>query len=573
MAERNDSQTEARDILRRVEPLRAERRKFEATWEEVADHAGSQWGGFNVDPQHPREQPVHILDSTLAQSAETLAAGLSSGACGPNQRWFGTSMEDEELNRWAERRRSGAEKAWLQAVEDNYYRMLSRGGYYQQTNIAFWQWGLFGWHDLMLDEDLVEGPRFSARALPEVWIGQDFRGRVNRAVREFEMTAAEIAAEFGRDGLPESVRRALESPAQNPAQGRDKSFRISHVILPRDGDGPDLRAHQRFASWYILREGGEKGAVLDQGGYRSFPHLVARCFRLPKTPYSYSPGMNALPNSRMANEMLRLLLEAGQLSVAPPYLIPDDSVVGNITFQSYGLNYYRKDNSATAQDFQPLAVGGDPRFDLELLRATQQDIGALFKTPLFNMVNQRIQAGAAPTATEVQELAGERMFLLTPLLVAIQTEIFDPMFDLLWEMMIARGEVPPVPRELVGRRFRVVYKSPLMRAQQEFRSQAVLKTAQQSAALAQMDQGVMDLFKWDEAARVLADQNGFPAEAMRSPEELRALAEVRQRALASSQMQALAGQAMDRYGDLSSTPEQGSPADLIVKSFQGGVAA
>jgi len=573
VAARNDSQTEAKDILRRVEPLVAARRGFEPVWDEVADHAGPQWGGFSSDPQHPREQPLHILDSTMSQAGEAMAAGLSSGSCGPSQRWFGTEMEDQDMNRWAARRKSGAERDWLQKVEDNYYLMLARGGFYQQSVVAFWQYGLFGWHDIMLDEDLMEGARFSARHLPEVFIGQDWRGRVNKGVWRFEMSAAEIEQEFGKDSsLPDAVRRALDSPNAASGQGKDKPFKMAHVILPTDSDGPELTAHQRWASWYIFCEGDGKGQVLSQGGFRSFPHLVSRCFRLPRSPYSYSPGMNALPNSRMANEMLRLLLEAGQLSVAPAYLVPDDGVVGNMDFRPYALNPYRKDNNIAAQDFAPLSLGGDPRFDLELLKATQADIQALFKAPLFQALRTRAQAGGKPTATEVTELAGERMFMLTPLLVNIQTDFFDPLFDLSWEVMVRRGEVPPVPRELLNRKFKVVYKSPLMRAQQEFRSQAVLKTFQEVSMLATADPAVMDEFKWPDAAQVLADQNGYPAEGLRSPEEKRALARVRQAALDNSQAQAMAGQALDRYGDLSGAPEDGSPADLIIKSFQGGVA-
>lgn len=570
MAARNDSQTEARDILRRIAPLFEERRRFEPTWEEVADHAGAMWGGFQTETQHPRSQPLHILDSTLAQGAENFAAGMSSGCCGPSQRWCGLEIENPDQQQWLSRRKSGREMDWLQRIEDLYYTVFARSGFYQQVNVAFWQWGLFGWFDLMLDESLLDGPRFSARALPEVWIGQDWRGQVDRGVRRFKMSAEEMSRHFGADDLPEPVRRALDSTDRKE---RDKPWPVLHVVLPRDGDGPPLREHQRFSSHYIFEGGSERQSqILSEGGYRSNPHLVSRFLRLPSTPYAYSPGMQALPNSRMANEMLRLLLEAGQLSAAPPYWLPDDGVVGRVTYQPRGLNFYRRDANLTAADFRPMELGGDPRFNYELLQATQRDIGSLFKSPLFMTLNQMSSGGQNPTATQITELAGERMYLLTPILVNAQTEFLDPMFENLWWKLLEGGHVPPAPPEVRGGDLRVVYKSPLMRAQQEFRTQAVLKTAQEVGALAALDQEVVGLFDWQGAARVLAEQRGFPADCVRSEEDLRALAQARQRVQAQQQAQAVAGQALASYGDMAAAPEPGSPAEMVMKSFQGGVA-
>ncbi|MDP2876751.1 MAG: portal protein [Holophaga sp.] len=565
----NNSKELAKDILRTFGSLKAKRKPFEPLWRNVARFAGPMWFGWTGEPEHPQTREVEILDTEVRRALTIYARGMLSGACGATSTWFGLEFEDPDFQKWAQNRRSGQAKAWLQKLEQSYYTDLWNSGFYSEKETCYFNKGLFGWDSMYLDESVAGGLRFNSRPLHECYIDRDYNDVVDRHFRAFSMTARDMAEKWGRSNLPDEVRRALDSRTTN---GEETSFKVVHAVFPRkDRSESLLRNNMAYASFYLLNEG--EGQVIAEGGYEEMPYIVSRAYRLPGTPYCYSSGTEALADVQMANEMKRLLLEAGQLSVAPPYLVPDDGFIGRFSFKPRALNYYRKDSQGSAADFRPLELGGDPRFDLELFKATREDINQPFHTDLFLSVQRRIASGSTPTATEITELAGERMFLLTPLLVNEQVESFTPTFARLFALKMRRGELPPAPSDAQGREFKAVYKSPLMRAQLEYRVNNILSTYSQAAQMVAMtgDTSIWENFDNHAAVRIVAEQRGFPQEALRELED--AMANMKAKAQAQAQSQNMQGiqQSLGDYSGLAKAPEDGSPADLLMRSLRGGV--
>lgn len=565
----NDSKELAKDILRTFRSLQAKRKPFEPLWHEVARYAGPVFFGWNGNPDHPTQRDVEILDTEIRSSLRTFKSGMVSGACGPTSRWFGLEFSDADFHKWAMARRSGAAKAWLQKLESIYYADLWKSGYYREKEMGFEQKGLFGWESLYLDESVAGGLRFNCRPLHECYIDRDYNDVVDRHFRSFSMTARDMADKWGKDTLPEQVRRCLNAQSKQ----EETSFNVVHAVFPRkDRTESVLRNNMPYASFYLLNA--DEGQVIAEGGYEEMPYIVSRSYRLPNTPYCYSCGTEAIADVKMANEMKRLLLEAGQLSVAPPYLVPDDGFIDRFSFKPRALNYYRKDGQSSAADFKPLELGGDPRFDLELFKMTRQDINQAFYTDLFLSVQRRIEAGSTPTATEITELAGERMFLLAPLLVNEQVESFEPTFDRLFALKLRRGELPPMPQDIQGRDFKSVFTSPLMRAQLEYRVNNIISTYAQAAQMVAMtgDASIWENFDNHAAVRIVAEQRGFPQEALRELETV--LGNIRAKSEAQQQSQGMVNvqQSLDQYQGLAKAPEDGSPASLVMQSLRGGAA-
>lgn len=564
----NDSKEQAKEILRVFASLQAKRRPFEPLWQDVARYAGPMWFGWNGQPDHPQQREVEILDTEVRRAQRTFSAGMVSGACGSTTQWFGLEFEDPDFHKWAQNRRSGQAKAWLQNLERMYYADLWKAGFYKEKEIGFSQFGLFGWESMYLDESVAGGLRFNARPLHECYIDRDYNDVVDRHFREFSMTARDMRAKWGETILPEDVKKCLGS---GPGKNDEKTFKVVHAVFPRaDRSESLLRNNMPFASFYVLNEG--EGQVIAEGGYEEMPYIVSRAYRLPGTPYCYSCGTEALADVKMSNEMKCLLLEAGQLSVAPPYLVPDDGFINRFSFKPRALNYYRKDASTSAADFQPLEIGGDPRFDLELFKATREDINQAFSTDLFLSVQRRIAAGSTPTATEITELAGERMFLLAPMLVNVQVESFEPTFERMFALKLRRGELPPMPQDIHGQSFKAVYKSPLMRAQLEYRVNNIISTYAQAAQVVAMtgDTSIWENFDNHQAVRIIAEQRGFPQEALRDLEDV--LASIKAKAQAAAQNQGMASiqQSLGDYQGLAKAPEEGSPAEMVMQSLRGG---
>ncbi|WP_461210085.1 portal protein [Desulfocurvus sp. DL9XJH121] len=517
-----ESRETAQDVLRRFSGLASARDAFDSIWEEVAEYMGPAYAGFKARPGHPRRPRPDLVDSTARRAAGIFAAGMLSGVSSPSQRWFRLTTADRGLE---DRPRV---RAWLQALEEIYCRALSRCGFYPQQTLGYHQAGLFGWQCMYVDEDpgLPDaGLRFRALPLHEVYVAENFQGEVDTVFRSFRLTARQAAQKWGFLRLPEALRRVLERGREE-----DREFAFLHAVFPRrdkaPGGGSPARARpekarpeRAYVSVYLERDSGE---VVAGGHYAELPYIVTRSHRLPGTAYSYSPGTEALADAKMINEMKRLILEAGQLAVAPPYLVPDDGFLGRFSFEPRAMNYYRRAEGNSLSDFGPLSIGGEPRFSFELLASTKEDINAAFFVDLFLAVKTRIAQGAAPTAQEVAELAGERMFLLGPMLVNQQQENFRRLFARLHRLLARRGELPEPPAEAGGLP-EVEYVSPLMLAQQQERTAAVLAAYGEVNAIAAIEPRVLDILRHDENVRQVLTQRGVPQAGVRTRDEVRAL--------------------------------------------------
>ena len=213
----------------------------------------------------------------------------------------------------------------------------------------------------------------------------------------------------------------------------------------------------------------------------------------------------------MVNEIKKLLLQAGQLSVAPPMLMPDRGLVGRLNYASGAINTFRKDGTTSVGDFQPLPLVGEFRLGKELLEQAQKDINAAFFVDLFMMIHQRAQAGGTPTALEIQQLAGEKSFLLAPILINQQQENFNRLFERVYALkQQTPGALPPPPPELARADLEIGYLSPLVRAQQGVRLRELLQGAQEMATLAQAWPEAAGVVDAAEVARQIARHRGLP---------------------------------------------------------------
>lgn len=544
----NDSKERAKDLLGPAEEMQSARQPFNSVWEQVADYCGVEFKGFTGEVTHPYEPDEGVVDSTAKHAAKVFSAGMQSGASSPSQRWFSLAFEDKEVADHP------VGKAWVQQVEDDFYFDLHRFGFYPHQHLGYHHVGMFGMQCMYVDAGIIQPIRFKTMHLPEIYIRENASGEVDTVSREFSLSARQAAQFFGEKNLPEGIRKHLDAK-----KNQSQKFNFIHLVMPAE-DRKRFVVGQNalpFASFYMSKQ---EEQLIAEGGYRQMPYIVTRAYKLPGTPYSYSPGTEALADVKMMNEMKALILEAGQLAVAPPYLVPNDGFVGRFSYEPRAMNYYKTDREgASANEFQPLTIGGDPRFSWELLLSMKQDINEAFFVDLFQAITARTKAKGDATAYEIQELASEKMFLLGPMLVNQQRENFQRLFDRMFSIKEEQGMLPPVPHELAGKKLKVEYTSPLVLAQKEAQTQSMLKTYLEVGNLANIAPEVLDLFDHDENVRRILAQRGFPQTGIRprgQVEELRsARAQAEQQAAAKQEML----EAAKVYPALAKRAEQGSP--------------
>ncbi len=511
-----DNGQSGKEIKERFLALAHARRPFEGVWEEVAEYMGPAYTGFGAGFT-PYAKKTDLVDSTARRSANIFAAGMLSGVCSPAQPWFRISTEDKSLLK------EPHVKIWLQKLEDVFYRVFAQSGYYSQQTLGYHQTGLFGWQCMYVDEDpgiQDMGIRFRTLPLGEVYIAENFKSEVDTVFRSFQLTARQAAQKWGRERLSSEVQQVID---QN--KDKDRLIRFLHAVYPCQDEKKGRENSFGYSSVYMEET---TSHIISCGGYNELPYIVTRSHRLAGNAYSYSPGTEALADTKMINEMKRLILEAGQLAVAPPYLLPDDGFLGRFSFAPRAMNYYRRAEGNTLSDFGPLSVGGEPRFSFELLKSTKEDIEQAFYVDLFLTMKHRLSQGSTPSALEVAELAGERMFLLGPLLVNQQQENFRCLFDRLYSLLVLRGECPPAPEGLSFQDVKIDYVSPLMLAQQEARISSMVQTYKEVGDIATVAPEVLDILNHDQNVRNVLDKRGFPQTGIRSDQEVEALRRVKE---------------------------------------------
>ena len=478
-------------LTARLSQLKSERQPFDDVWRKVALYESERLTSFSGEGRAARRAAMlrrhgRDLDNTCRQAVTVFAAGMLSGVCPPHEQWF--SLRVSEATGGEDLRHFAPVARWLEQVEQMLLRDFAQKNFYAQQVASFKNIGLFGMQCMLVGEDPRLGTWYRSVPVDEIFITEDATGRVNQVFRQMRLTLAQATQLFG-GRLSPRLARMVHSRRANPQTPVD----VVHAVMERGTaltrefeSAVSPSGHGAALPWLSFYFEPQEEHVIGAGGYSHLPYIVTRAYADGSSPYSISPGTLALADVLMVNEIKRLLLQAGQLSVAPPMLMPDRGLVGRLNYASGAINTFRKDGTTSVGDFQPLPLVGEFRLGRELLEQAQKDINAAFFVDLFTMIHQRARTGGTPTALEVQQLAGEKSFLLAPILVNQQQENFNRLFERVYGLkQLAPGAIPPPPPELAGADLEIGYLSPLVRAQQGVRLRELLEGAQQVAALAQ----------------------------------------------------------------------------------------
>lgn len=139
------------------------------------------------------------------------------------------------------------------------------------------------------------------------------------------------------------------------------------------------------------------------------PYCIARYYKSPGETYGRGPGMTALPDMKVLNEMNKETLIGAQLANRPPVLVADDGALDAFSLVPGSIN-----SGAVSAQGNPLAVpfntGAQPQLGLEMMDQKRQLINDIFLVTLFQILVQNPNM----TATEAMLRAQEKGQLLAP---------------------------------------------------------------------------------------------------------------------------------------------------------------
>lgn len=481
---------------------------WESHWLDVANFFIPEYDDIFGYKTPGEKKRYKIVDSTGPQSLVLLASALHGMLTNPSGPWFGLSTGIKEIDENDDVRK------WLQDCGYLINDVLNASNFQQEIHETYLGLGSFGTSLFGIEEDQDRIVRFNSRPIYHAYIAENNKGLVDTVYRKFDWTLRQIRQEFGNDKLPKQLR---------DSKSMDDEFEIIHAVYPRSDYDLDSYSPKKmaFASCYVLKD---KEFLLDEGGFQEMPYVVPRWMKVAGEEYGRSPGMVALPDTKMVNEMMKTTIRGAQKMVDPPLLLPDEGIIMPFRATPSALNFYR----AGSQDkIEPLQTGGRVDFGFQMLEDVRKRIREAF------FIDQlQLDIGPQMTATEVQQRVDEKLRLLGPVLARQQFELLRPLIDRVFKIMARKGKLPPnMPRILEGAKFRVQYTSQIARAQRMSEMQTLDRAIQLNAPIIGVDPTVLDNVNGDEYFRYSVKLAGLPQQLIRNQADVKKIRDIRQKAM------------------------------------------
>lgn len=479
------------EILHRLPQLESYRSPYESAWREIDERVNPLGqGGFNsVSPGAVRG--LDILDHTASLGLDRFTAAYTGMIIPRGERYHQLATTSSALNDVP------AVQAWLELANDRLFAMryAPSAGFDPEANMNIRSLGSYGSAPFWIDHWPGRGLYYKTFHLSEIYVDEDFRGRIDTVYRKFQITARQATQMFAFDTLPPKMREAVEKDKM------DQQFWLLHVVRPRKNRDPQRLDFRRLA-WESRYVSIEDKVQIRESGYSSMPMAFSRYVTAPRERYGRSPAMQVLGNIRTTNEMMRTLLRAGHKAVDPPLLLPEDGVLTQLQTKPGGLNVGGMGFDGTPR-VGVMPQGNNFPIGMELLNNEREPIRDAFLEKVWSLVLERRDR---MTATEVLELTRMQGMLLAPMASRQETEWLGPQIERELDIGLQVGFIPPMPREMIeeGASVRAVYDNPLSRAAKAEEAIGFGRWVEMLAPIASFAPDVYDVIDTDRAPRELA---------------------------------------------------------------------
>ena len=515
-------------LAKRLENLKSKRQVHELVWREcfmLTDPVrASGLNGPMMDANQIAQAVSLIFDSTATDAKRTLEASIMSGMTPANSLWFTMTVNgaDDDGERW------------LDGASETLWQNIHSANFDSEAADAVAD-GMAGWFALYVDENRDSGGLyFEHWPMAGVYCAASKPGgRVDIVYRCFQLSAEQCVREFNQRGdvlPPEVADKAKNKP--------DELIDLCQAIYPREVYVMGALRAKNMPIASVTFACSQK-QVIRESGYHEMPVVVARWKKIPNSVYGVGPLLDALPDIRTLNDVVRLEYANLDLAVSGMWIAEDDGVLNPRTVK-VGPRKVIVANSVDSM--KPLQPGSD--FKLAETRIEKLQ-GQIRKTLMADQLQP--QDGPAMTATEVHVRVDLIRQLLGPIYGRLQAEYLQPLIARCFGLAYRAGVFPPPPDSLGGQNFSVQYQSPLARAQKLEEVSAIERLMGDLTVIAQVDQSALDNVDTDEAVRQTAKNLGVPDTIMRPADKV---AQFRQKKQEAAAQQAQQQMGMEVQGDV-----------------------
>ena len=508
-------------IIRRFEVAKQKREQFVSIWQEVADLVLPTHGGFyNLDTDYSiytYDTHPDKYDDTATNALVKAASAFYSYTANPATDWFSFSL-------------ISTSKKKKNQMQDPYsvYRLLKTREVREYLDEAAQTTARYinskaqaGWHAVAQEVIaystsalfIIEDPtdqliNIQPVSLKDLYLLNNVAGDVSEVYRTVPMTNEQIVQQFGIKGcVPDEI---MDGATKDPMKDRV----VLHAVYPRivrDPSMPDA-ANMPYASvWVDL----QSKHILYESGFEEMPYAVARINVPAGYIYGFSPAMNVRHTIKSLNKLVKQKLTAGDLALSPSMNVPLDTYVNPLSMKPAALNYHEPDAAYRAE---PMHTIGNFQINTETIKDARDQVR---QGLLIDLIEQENKDN---TYQAMQEQLLQ-LKLMSPWQGGIEKSCLRPLVLRVFAILSRRGgilpDMPPILQEAIKQgsvKLKIVYESPLAKAQQHFKLSAIERVLAFAGQTAQV--GGMETVNLDEMIRLYAELLGAPQGILYSPEEM-----------------------------------------------------
>lgn len=491
--------------------------------QEIAEHFYPERADFTATRTLGEDYGANLMSSYPVLVRRDLGDSLSSILRPTNKEWYhqrpvasgpkakiafsdGIDVDQEGM-------------AWLERSDHIMRRAMYHkdSGFSRATKEADHDFAAFGQAviQVTLNRD-ANGLLFRNWHLRDVGWMENENGVVDTVVRNWRPTAYRLSQLFPRKSLaPQMVEKLDKSPFMH--------VNVRHMIVPSTLCKFTREYRTPFVSVYIDIDNKH---IIEERPSKSRQYVIPRWRTVSGTQYAVSPATCvALPDARLLQAMVGLLLEATEKAVSPPTVANKEIFGGNFAMYAGGMTWADMADGRIQDHFQqiPIDKNGIP-LGLERERNVNAQLLEAFYINKLSLP----PAGAQMTAYEVGQRVQEYIRQAMPLFEPMEYEYNAPLCEATWDVLFgmgAFGSPHDIPKSLRGRATEFMFESPLHDAIERARGQQFLETKAMLAEAVSVDPSAIHVVDIKAAFRDALRGSGAPASWVRSESDAQALAD------------------------------------------------
>ena len=518
-------------LCRQYQSLESNRSTWDSFVQEISEVACPRKAYVSQKQTQPNgDKESALYNTTAIECNQTLAHGMMSYTMPFSERWFDIEPPEDQL--------TDKSRRWYSKCGEIMAAGLATSSFYSQAHEACIDRGGFGCGVIFAEESInsKSGLFFAVPQAGSYSMAENAEGYIDTFYWKREMTADQIAGQFGEDKLPEKIRKDFESAEKRYSAKHN----VIHAVSPRkDRDYTSYQGTEKeWESVYFLPCCKH---LLREGGYDEMPYLVSRYLKWGDDPYGWCPGWQALPAARQLNFLERLMDTMAEVALFPRMLIPH-TMAGNIALGAGGVTTFNAFHQA-----KPETWGYEGQYEpgVERLQRREQEIKDAYHYDLFRMFST---TDKQMTAREVGERATEKMVLFSPTFVRMQEEWLQPLLARVFSIYLKQGRFPEPPEDALSqddegvhiRPPRIMFTSRIALAIRNLQSNGFMTMLDTLQPMMQIDPSIRHIIKPHIAAAGIGRNVGVPEEWLSTEEEFNGAVQAEQQAMQQKQqMEAL----------------------------------